>query len=203
MWRSIRRTSWVRDPWRALQGLDRIKGFLNALRQDPYHEPGDGVLRARVITLHRPQQPNALNDVLVDEPGAALLAYDAGDCIGCIVVFGSESFAAGADIAAIANLDFAEVGKRALHHAQLRNDMSGAQACNSCYRGLCAWRWLSARDDVRLYYRCRQRPVRSACNRARHHPQACKRRRVYTCIASRGIPRHGVVCAGHGHRHRT
>ena len=92
MWRSIRRTSWVRDPWRALQGLDRIKGFLNALRQDPYHEPGDGVLRARVITLHRPQQLNALNAVLVDEPGAAaLLAYDADDCIGCIVVFGSES----------------------------------------------------------------------------------------------------------------
>lgn len=26
-----------RDPWRALQGLDRIKGFLNALRQDSYH----------------------------------------------------------------------------------------------------------------------------------------------------------------------
>ncbi|QBR02372.1 hypothetical protein E1956_30460 [Paraburkholderia pallida] len=60
---------------------------------------------SRCHYLRRPQQPHALYGALVDELGAALLAYDAGDDIDCIVVFGSErSFAAGADIAPMANL---------------------------------------------------------------------------------------------------
>ena len=55
-----------------------------------------------VITLNRPQVLNALNDELMDELGAALLAFDADDNIGCIILTGSEkAFAAGADIAAM------------------------------------------------------------------------------------------------------
>ena len=76
---------------------------------------GDGALRAGLITLNRPQQMNALNDALMDQLGDALLAFDADDAIGCIVVTGNErAFAAGADISAIAKLTFAEVHQRNL-----------------------------------------------------------------------------------------
>jgi enoyl-CoA hydratase len=75
-------------------------------------EHGDGALRTGVITLSRPKQLNALNDALMDDLGAALKAYDADDGIGCIVVTGSEkAFAAGADIAAMANFDHMQVYK--------------------------------------------------------------------------------------------
>jgi cyclohex-1-ene-1-carboxyl-CoA hydratase len=53
--------------------------------------------RVGVITLNRPQQLNALNDALMDALGAALLAFDADDGIGVIVITG------GADIAAMAD----------------------------------------------------------------------------------------------------
>jgi cyclohex-1-ene-1-carboxyl-CoA hydratase len=60
--------------------------------------------RVGVITLNRPQQLNALNDALMDALGAALLAFDADDGIGAIVVTGgAKAFAAGADIAAMAD----------------------------------------------------------------------------------------------------
>jgi enoyl-CoA hydratase len=63
--------------------------------------------RVGLITLNRPQALNALNDGLMDELGAALLAFDADDAIGAIVVTGSpKAFAAGADIAAMKDLDF-------------------------------------------------------------------------------------------------
>ena len=45
--------------------------------------------RVGVITLHRPQQLNALNDALMDQLGAALLAFDAEDDVGAIVLTGS------------------------------------------------------------------------------------------------------------------
>lgn len=65
-----------------------------------------------IITLNRPKQLNALNDQLMDELGAALKAFDADEAIGCMVITGSErAFAAGADIAAMAKLDFAEAYK--------------------------------------------------------------------------------------------
>jgi enoyl-CoA hydratase len=68
---------------------------------------GDGPLRAGWITLNRPKQLNALNDQLMDELGAALLAFDADPTIGCMVITGSEkAFAAGADIGAMANYSF-------------------------------------------------------------------------------------------------
>jgi enoyl-CoA hydratase len=75
-------------------------------------EHGDGALRTGLVTLNRPKQLNALNDALMDDLGAALKAYDADDGIGCIVVTGSEkAFAAGADIAAMANFDYMQCHK--------------------------------------------------------------------------------------------
>jgi enoyl-CoA hydratase len=71
---------------------------------------GDGPHRTGLITLNRPKALNALNDALMDELGAALLAFDADDTIGCIVVTGSErAFAAGADISAMAKLQYRDV----------------------------------------------------------------------------------------------
>ena len=70
---------------------------------------GEGERRTGLITLNRPKQLNALNDALMDELGAALLALDADDGVGCIVVTGSEkAFAAGADISAMAQKSFME-----------------------------------------------------------------------------------------------
>ncbi len=68
---------------------------------------GEGERRTGLITLNRPKQLNALNDALMDQLGAALLAWDADPGIGCIVITGSEkAFAAGADIAAMAGFGF-------------------------------------------------------------------------------------------------
>ncbi|MDO9071987.1 MAG: enoyl-CoA hydratase [Rubrivivax sp.] len=65
---------------------------------------GDGERRVGLVTLNRPKQLNALNDALMDALGAALLAWDADDGVGCIVITGSEkAFAAGADIAGMAS----------------------------------------------------------------------------------------------------
>ena len=65
-----------------------------------------------VITLHRPDVLNALNDGLMDDVGAALRTFETDENIGCIVVTGSEkAFAAGADIAAMVNWDYMEVYK--------------------------------------------------------------------------------------------
>jgi enoyl-CoA hydratase len=74
------------------------------------HGGEDGALKTAVITLHRPKALNALNDPLMDELGQALLAFDADDTVGCIVLTGSErAFAAGADIAAMAKREFMDV----------------------------------------------------------------------------------------------
>jgi enoyl-CoA hydratase len=55
--------------------------------------------RVALIRLNRPKALNALCDQLMDELGAALLAFDADPGIGAIVLTGSErAFAAGADI---------------------------------------------------------------------------------------------------------
>ena len=66
--------------------------------------------RVGVITLNRPQQLNALNDALMDALGQALLAFDADEAIGAIVITGSaKAFAAGADIAAMADWTYMDV----------------------------------------------------------------------------------------------
>jgi enoyl-CoA hydratase len=65
-----------------------------------------------IITLNRPKQLNALNSQLMEELGAALLAFDADPAIGCMIITGSEkAFAAGADIGAMATLTFADAYK--------------------------------------------------------------------------------------------
>ena len=66
--------------------------------------------RVGVITLHRPRQLNALNDALMDALGEALLAFDADPAIGAIVITGGpKAFAAGADIAVMADWDYMDV----------------------------------------------------------------------------------------------
>jgi len=66
--------------------------------------------RVGVITLNRPQQMNALNDALMDALGAALLACDANADIGAVVITGNDkAFAAGADIAAMADWSYMDV----------------------------------------------------------------------------------------------
>src|SRR3954462_14995651 len=76
---------------------------------------GEGPLRTGVIRLNRPKQMNALNDTLMDELGAALLAFDADDTIGCIVVTGGgKAFGAGADIQARAPYGFSDAYAQAL-----------------------------------------------------------------------------------------
>ncbi|CAN5201678.1 enoyl-CoA hydratase [soil metagenome] len=65
-----------------------------------------------LIRLNRPKALNALNDQLMDELGAAMLAFDADGEIGCIVITGSEkAFAAGADIGVMAGLTYMDAFK--------------------------------------------------------------------------------------------
>ena len=66
--------------------------------------------RVAIITLHRPQRLNALNDAIADELKAALAGYDADPAISVIVITGSaKAFAAGADIGAMAEWSYAKV----------------------------------------------------------------------------------------------
>lgn len=68
--------------------------------------------RVAILTLNRPKALNALNDELMNELGQALLKLDADDDIGAIIITGSEkAFAAGADIAAMANWSHMDVFK--------------------------------------------------------------------------------------------
>ncbi|HVE88246.1 MAG TPA: enoyl-CoA hydratase [Burkholderiaceae bacterium] len=68
--------------------------------------------RVGLIRLNRPKAMNALNDALMEELGAALLAFDADEAIGAIVLTGSEkAFAAGADIGAMSTWSYMDVFK--------------------------------------------------------------------------------------------
>jgi enoyl-CoA hydratase len=65
-----------------------------------------------LIRLNRPKALNALNDALMDELGHAMLAFDADENIGCLVITGSDkAFAAGADIGAMADYSYMDVFK--------------------------------------------------------------------------------------------
>ena len=76
---------------------------------------GAGERKTGLITLNRPKQLNALNDQLMDELGQALLAFDADERVGCIVLTGSErAFAAGADIPTMAPHSFISAFKSGL-----------------------------------------------------------------------------------------
>jgi enoyl-CoA hydratase len=70
--------------------------------------------RGRVgwITLNRPKALNALSDALMDELGVAMLAFDADEAIGSMVITGSDkAFAAGADIGAMRQWTYMDVFK--------------------------------------------------------------------------------------------
>jgi len=70
---------------------------------------GEGPRRTALLRLNRPQQLNALNDALMDALGEQLLAADADAAVGCVVITGNErAFAAGADIAGMAEKTFAQ-----------------------------------------------------------------------------------------------
>ena len=65
-----------------------------------------------LVRLNRPKALNALNDQLMDELGDALLKLDADANIGCMIITGSEkAFAAGADIAVMANYSYMDAYK--------------------------------------------------------------------------------------------
>ncbi|MEC4717812.1 enoyl-CoA hydratase [Noviherbaspirillum sp. CPCC 100848] len=66
--------------------------------------------RVGILQLNRPAQLNALNDALMDALGAALLAMEKDDAIGCIILTGSaKAFAAGADISAMQPMTLSDV----------------------------------------------------------------------------------------------
>ncbi|ABD86601.1 enoyl-CoA hydratase-related protein [Rhodopseudomonas palustris] len=68
--------------------------------------------RVGLVTLNRPEMLNALNDELMDALGTALRDFDADDDIGAIVIAGSaRAFAAGADIAVMAEWSYSDVYK--------------------------------------------------------------------------------------------
>jgi enoyl-CoA hydratase len=68
--------------------------------------------RVGLLTLNRPKALNALNDQLMDELGAALLAFDGDEAIGAMVITGNEkAFAAGADIGAMKDWSYMDVFK--------------------------------------------------------------------------------------------
>ena len=65
--------------------------------------------RVGLITLNRPEAMNALNDAVMEGLRDALNAFEADPTIGCVVLTGSEKvFAAGADIVAMQDMDFAD-----------------------------------------------------------------------------------------------
>lgn len=66
--------------------------------------------RVGLIRLHRPQALNALNESLMQSLSQALLAFEAQADIHVMVITGSEkAFAAGADIVAMKDWDYAHV----------------------------------------------------------------------------------------------
>ncbi|MFY0610985.1 MAG: enoyl-CoA hydratase [Hyphomicrobiaceae bacterium] len=63
-----------------------------------------------MITLNRPDALNALNSALIEDLYQALVAFEADDNIGCLVLTGSEkAFAAGADIKEMQTRDYMDV----------------------------------------------------------------------------------------------
>ncbi|MGE5170767.1 MAG: enoyl-CoA hydratase [Rudaea sp.] len=66
--------------------------------------------RVALVRINRPQRMNALNNEVAREICEALFAFDADPAIGCTIVTGNEkAFAAGADIGAMAEWDYAKV----------------------------------------------------------------------------------------------
>ncbi|NDV02550.1 enoyl-CoA hydratase-related protein [Pseudoroseicyclus tamaricis] len=95
------------------------------------------------ITLNRPEAMNALSRALLTELGQALEAADKAEDVRVIIVTGSEkAFAAGADVAEMAEMDFAEAwladlyGPEAQRLARIRKPVIAAVA-GYCLGGGC------------------------------------------------------------------
>jgi enoyl-CoA hydratase len=88
--------------------------------------------KVAVIRLNRPKAMNALNDNMMNELGNALYKFDADPAINVIILTGSEKvFAAGADIAAMANYTYADtypgnyIGRNWEHILNVRKPVVG------------------------------------------------------------------------------
>jgi enoyl-CoA hydratase len=88
--------------------------------------------KVAVIRLNRPKAMNALNDNMMNELGDALYKFDADPAINVIILTGSEKvFAAGADIAAMANYTYADtypgnyIGRNWEHILNVRKPVVG------------------------------------------------------------------------------
>ena len=125
--------------------------------------------RVGLIRLNRPQRMNALNDALAKELSAALHAFDDDDGIGCIVITGNEkAFAAGADIGAMAEWDYAKVYGDDYITRDWEEILRIRKPVIAAVAGLRAGRRLRAGDGVRHDHRGRHGEVRPAGDHDRH-----------------------------------
>jgi enoyl-CoA hydratase len=99
--------------------------------------------RVGIVRFNRPNALNALNRALIAELTQAVKAFEADAAIGCLLVTGSEkAFAAGADIAAMANYTYANtypdnyIGRNWEHILNVRKPVIGAVA-GFCLGGGC------------------------------------------------------------------
>jgi enoyl-CoA hydratase len=88
--------------------------------------------KVAVIRLNRPKAMNALNDNMMNELGDALYQFDADPGVHVIILTGSDKvFAAGADIAAMAQYDYADtyggnyIGRNWEHILNIRKPVIG------------------------------------------------------------------------------
>jgi enoyl-CoA hydratase len=91
--------------------------------------------RVALIRLNRPKAMNALNDRMLNELGDAFAKLDADPAIGCFILTGSEkAFAAGADIAAMADYTYQDtyrdnyISRNWEHILKVRKPVIGAVA---------------------------------------------------------------------------
>jgi len=99
--------------------------------------------KVAVIRLNRPKAMNALNDNMMNELGVALRGFDQDPGINVIILSGSDkAFAAGADIAAMANYDYREtygndyIGRNWEHILDIRKPVIGVVS-GYCLGGGC------------------------------------------------------------------
>ena len=99
--------------------------------------------KVAVVRLNRPKALNALNDNMMNELGDALRKFDKDPAINVIVLTGSDkAFAAGADIAAMAEYDYQEtygnnyIGRNWEHILNIRKPVIGVVS-GYCLGGGC------------------------------------------------------------------
>src|SRR5450830_1648648 len=99
--------------------------------------------KVAVVRLNRPKALNALNDNMMNELGDALRKFDKDPAINVIVLTGSDkAFAAGADIAAMAEYDYQEtygnnyIGRNWEHILDIRKPVIGVVS-GYCLGGGC------------------------------------------------------------------